>query len=31
MDVVNAISLRDPDQKPTTPGDAIASITISEK
>ena len=31
MDVVNGISLRDPDQNPTTPGDAIASITIDEK
>jgi cyclophilin family peptidyl-prolyl cis-trans isomerase len=31
MDVVNAITLRDPDQNPTTPGDAIESITITEK
>ena len=31
MDVVNAISLRDPDQNPTTAGDAIESITIEEK
>jgi peptidylprolyl isomerase len=31
MDVVNAISLRDPDQHPTTPGDAIDSVTITEK
>lgn len=31
MDVVNAISPRDPDQNPTTPGDAIESITITEK
>jgi cyclophilin family peptidyl-prolyl cis-trans isomerase len=31
MDVVNAISLRDPEQNPTTPGDAIESITITEK
>jgi cyclophilin family peptidyl-prolyl cis-trans isomerase len=31
MDVVNAISLRDPEQNPTTPGDAIQSVTITEK
>ena len=31
MDVVNAISLRDPDQNPTTPGDVIENITIIEK
>jgi cyclophilin family peptidyl-prolyl cis-trans isomerase len=31
MDVVNAISLRDPNQNPTTAGDAITSITIAEK
>jgi cyclophilin family peptidyl-prolyl cis-trans isomerase len=31
MDVVNAISLRDPQQNPTTPGDAIQSVTITEK
>lgn len=31
MDVVNAISLRDPDKAPTTPGDAIESITITEE
>jgi cyclophilin family peptidyl-prolyl cis-trans isomerase len=31
MDVVNAITRRDPDQNPTTPGDVIESITISEK
>ena len=31
MDTVNAISLRDPDQNPTTPGDAIQSITITEQ
>ena len=31
MDVVNAISPRDPDQNPATPGDAIESITITEK
>lgn len=31
MDVVNAITLRDPDQNPTFPGDAIASIVIIEK
>jgi cyclophilin family peptidyl-prolyl cis-trans isomerase len=31
MDVVNGITLRDPDQNPTTPGDAIESITITEK
>jgi cyclophilin family peptidyl-prolyl cis-trans isomerase len=31
MDVVNAISLRDPEKKPTPPGDAIESITIAEK
>lgn len=30
-DVVNAISLRDPDKAPTTPGDAIESITITEE
>jgi peptidylprolyl isomerase len=31
MDVVNGITRRDPDQNPTFTGDAIASITISEK
>ncbi len=31
MDVVNAITLRDPDQNPGFPGDAIQSVTIAEK
>jgi cyclophilin family peptidyl-prolyl cis-trans isomerase len=31
MDVVNAITRRDPQSNPTTPGDAIASVTITEK
>ncbi len=31
MDVVNGIKLRNPDQNPTYQGDAIESITISEK
>ena len=31
MDVVNGLTRRDPQQNPTFPGDAIASITISEK
>jgi cyclophilin family peptidyl-prolyl cis-trans isomerase len=31
MDVVNAITRRDPDQNPSSPGDAITSVTISEK
>jgi cyclophilin family peptidyl-prolyl cis-trans isomerase len=31
MDVVNGITLRDPQSNPTTPGDAIESITITEK
>jgi peptidylprolyl isomerase len=31
MDVVNAITRRDPTNHPTFPGDAIASITITEK
>jgi len=31
MDVVNGIKLRDPDQKPTYPGDAIETVTITEK
>lgn len=31
MDVVNAIKRRDPNENPTYLGDAIASITISEK
>jgi cyclophilin family peptidyl-prolyl cis-trans isomerase len=31
MDVVNGITLRDPDQNPSYPGDAIQSITITEK
>jgi len=30
-EVVNGIRLRDPDQNPTYPGDAIQSITITEK
>jgi cyclophilin family peptidyl-prolyl cis-trans isomerase len=31
MDVVNALTLRDPQQNPSTPGDAMESITITEK
>jgi cyclophilin family peptidyl-prolyl cis-trans isomerase len=31
MDVVNAITRRDPQQNPSFTGDAIASVTISEK
>ena len=31
MDVVNGITRRDPQQNPTTPGDAIESVTISVK
>jgi cyclophilin family peptidyl-prolyl cis-trans isomerase len=31
MDVVNGITRRDPDQNPSFPGDAIETITISEK
>jgi cyclophilin family peptidyl-prolyl cis-trans isomerase len=31
MDVVNAITRRDPDQNPSFTGDVIESITISEK
>ena len=31
MDVVNAITRRDPDQNPTFVGDAIESVTITEK
>jgi cyclophilin family peptidyl-prolyl cis-trans isomerase len=31
MDVVNAITKRDPDQSPTFTGDAIATVTITEK
>ena len=31
MDVVNGITRRDPDQSPTFLGDAIASVTITEK
>jgi peptidylprolyl isomerase len=31
MDTVNAITLRDPSQNPTFPGDMIESITITEK
>jgi cyclophilin family peptidyl-prolyl cis-trans isomerase len=31
MDVVSAIRLRDPQQNPTFPGDAIATVTITEK
>jgi len=29
--VVNGITRRDPDQNPTSPGDAMESVTISEK
>ncbi len=31
MDVVNKITLRDPDQNPTYAGDAMESVTITEK
>ena len=31
MDVVNGITRRDPNQNPTFPGDAIQTVTISEK
>jgi cyclophilin family peptidyl-prolyl cis-trans isomerase len=31
MDIVNGITLRDPNQNPDFPGDAIESITITEK
>jgi peptidylprolyl isomerase len=31
MDVVNGLTRRDPDQNPAFPGDAIESVTISEK
>ncbi len=31
MDVVNGITLRDPDQNPTFSGDAIQTVTIQEK
>jgi cyclophilin family peptidyl-prolyl cis-trans isomerase len=31
MDVVNGLTRRDPDQNPTYAGDAIESITITEK
>ncbi|MBK9208600.1 MAG: peptidylprolyl isomerase [Anaerolineales bacterium] len=31
MDVVNGITRRDPDQNPSTPGDAIKTITITEE
>ncbi|MBE3039068.1 MAG: peptidylprolyl isomerase [Chloroflexi bacterium] len=31
MDVVNSITLRDPQQNPTFPGDAMESVTITEK
>ncbi len=31
MEVVNGITRRDPDQKPTFPGDAMESVTITEK
>ena len=31
MDVVNAITRRNPDEKPTFQGDAMESVTISEK
>jgi cyclophilin family peptidyl-prolyl cis-trans isomerase len=30
MDVVNALTLRDPGANPTTPGDAVYSVTIEE-
>ena len=30
MDVVNGIRLRNPEQNPSYPGDAIESITITE-
>ena len=31
MDVVNGIRLRNPDENPTYPGDAMESVTITEK
>jgi hypothetical protein len=31
MDVVNGLTRRDPTQNPTFTGDAIESVTISEK
>jgi cyclophilin family peptidyl-prolyl cis-trans isomerase len=31
MDVVNGLTRRDPDQNPTFPGDAMESVTITEK
>jgi cyclophilin family peptidyl-prolyl cis-trans isomerase len=31
MDVVNAITKRDPDQQPTFTGDVMESVTITEK
>ncbi len=31
MDVVNGITRRDPTKNPTTPGDAIQTVTIAEK
>jgi cyclophilin family peptidyl-prolyl cis-trans isomerase len=31
MDVVSSITLRDPQQNPTFPGDAMESVTITEK
>ena len=31
MDVVNGLTRRDPNQNPTFPGDAMQSVTISEK
>jgi peptidylprolyl isomerase len=31
MDVVNSITLRDPDKNPSFSGDVIESITITEK
>jgi peptidylprolyl isomerase len=31
MDVVNSITRRDPQQNPASPGDAIATITITDK
>jgi hypothetical protein len=31
MDVVNGLTRRDPDQQPTYPGDAIATVTISQQ
>lgn len=31
MDIVNAITRRDPDQNPSFTGDAIETVTITEK